>query len=187
MSASLGASTIRLQVRRHAGAGGRAIRVGRRAELVLDRLEVQPGAKVTLSNRAGFEYHGVSVPEAVYVKNLILHPDAVLNTGLQTLYYETVKDEDGNTLDPNNLPGGRQIVDVPLLGFSLGIIAMNDTTAPPFNEFDVRVRQRLRDSPMRRNAGATGSARTTAPRRTPPRARKGRSGDWRTPVFPATV
>jgi hypothetical protein len=108
---------------------------------------VERGAKVTLTNRPGLQYRfDTSHPETVYVKNLVLHAGSVLNTGLQTLYYENLLDENGNALDPNDLPGGRQIIDVPLLGFSLGNIGMDDTTPSPFNEFDVRVRERVTPS-----------------------------------------
>jgi len=103
---------------------------------VLDTLEIKPGAKLNLSNRPGFDFHqGSAHPETVYVRNLILHQGAILNTALQTLYYESLIME-----------ADSQIVDQPLLGFSLGIIAMNDQTPPPFNEFDIRVRRRLRDT-----------------------------------------
>ncbi|HRY71535.1 MAG TPA: right-handed parallel beta-helix repeat-containing protein [Phycisphaerae bacterium] len=113
---------------------------------VLDTLEIKPGAKLNLTNRPGFEFHeGLAHPEAVYVRHLILHENAVLNTALQTLYYESLTDESGNPLHPAALPGGRRIVDEPLLGFSLGIIAMNDQTASLFNEFDIRVHRRMRD------------------------------------------
>ncbi len=129
---------------------------------VLESLEIKPGAKLNLSNRAGFVFRTDTVrPETVYVKTLRLYPNAVLNTALQTLYYETLKlvlavDAEGRPTEevewtvpppfPSSFANGARIVDVPLLGFSLGIIAMNDTTTPPFNEFDIRVRKRLRDS-----------------------------------------
>ena len=51
------------------------------------------------------------------------------------IYYENL------TMDPNT----SKILDEPLLGFSLGIIAFDDTTPSPANEFDIRVRKRLRD------------------------------------------
>ena len=61
-----------------------------------------------------------------------LYPDAVLNTGLQRLYYQTLAyvDTNGQPIGSN----GAEIVDVPVLGFSLKIIAMEDD-----EEFAVRV------------------------------------------------
>jgi hypothetical protein len=107
---------------------------------VLESLAIESGAKLNLTNRQGFEYDVSSngAPETVYVKDLVLHSDAVLNAGLQRLYYQTL-----SFLDSNGAPistNGASIVDVPVLGFSLGIIAMEDDT-----EFAVRVRKRLRD------------------------------------------
>jgi hypothetical protein len=43
------------------------------------------------------------------------------------------------------LANGSRFEDIPLLGFSLAIIAMDDTTPSPHNEFDIRVRKRLTD------------------------------------------
>jgi len=101
---------------------------------VLEELEILPNAKLNLTDRQGFEFHGPGVPETVYVKNLILRQNAVLNTALQPLYYENITMEEGS-----------RIADEPLLGFSLGVIAMNDPTPSPSNEFDIRVRKRLAD------------------------------------------
>ncbi|QOJ14699.1 MAG: hypothetical protein HRU75_08630 [Planctomycetia bacterium] len=97
----------------------------------LDVLEVRPGAKVNLTNRQGFVFQppGSPYPEAMYVRQLILRENAVLNLGLQRLYYQSIVVE-----------AGAQIVDIPVLGFSLKVIAMEDAT-----EFDVRVRMRRRD------------------------------------------
>ncbi len=96
----------------------------------LEKLEVLAGAKVNLTNRQGFDFTpGSGLPEALYVKELVLHPGAVLNTGLQRLYYQTL------TMDDT-----AELTDVPVLGFSLKVIAMEDGT-----EFAVRVRRRLRD------------------------------------------
>jgi len=98
---------------------------------VLESLEILPGAKLNLTNRQGlvFQDPGISTPETVYVKDLVLRENATLNTALQALYYETL-----------TMEAGSEIVDVPLLGFSLKIIAMEDD-----NEFAVRIRKRLRD------------------------------------------
>ncbi len=107
---------------------------------VLETLEVRSGAKVNLTNRQGFEFAVSSngLPETVYVKELKLYPDAVLNTGLQRMYYQNLRLVDSNGFDMSS--NGAEIVDVPLLGFSLKIIAMEDE-----EEFAVRVRRRLRD------------------------------------------
>jgi len=98
---------------------------------VLDSLEIEPGAKLNLTNRDGFVYQDpqIATPETVYVKDLVLHENATLNLALQTLYYETL------TMEP-----GSAIVNIPLLGFSLKQIDMEDDT-----EFDVRIRKRVRD------------------------------------------
>ncbi len=114
---------------------------------VLEQLEILEDAKLNLTDRQGFEFNTNGAPETVYVKNLILHPDAVLNTALQRMYYQSIEYIDTNgqpiDVDTNGDPvedNGSTITDVPLLGFSLGIIAMEDDT-----EFAVRVRTRLRD------------------------------------------
>ena len=118
-----------------------------------ERLEVTPNAKVNLTNRPSFVFQqqDPNLPEAVYVKELKLDPNAILNTGLQRLYYQKLVDENGLDLtrDPNNpaapMSNGSRIVDYPLLGFSLKVITFEDIAAPPHDEFTVRVRQRLRD------------------------------------------
>jgi hypothetical protein len=116
---------------------------------VLEELEILQDAKLNLTNRQGFEYDVSSngLPETVYVKDLLLHPNAVLNTALQRLYYQTLSHINSNgdpiDLDTNGDPvedNGAEIIDIPLLGFSLAVIAMEDQT-----EFDVRVRIRVRD------------------------------------------
>jgi len=113
---------------------------------VLERLELQENAKLNLTNRQGFRYQNPldPLPETVYVKELVMGPNSVLNTALQTMYYKRLIDPSGTVLlrnpdDPEApLPNGARFTDIPLLGFSLGIIAMNDQT-----EFDVRVCKRL--------------------------------------------
>lgn len=121
---------------------------------VLETLEIFPDAKVNLTNRQGFVFHlpcspqpCVTLPEALYVKKIKMHPGAVLNTGLQRMYYQMLVDENGAALIPDaGVPGSynlgtRRIVDIPLLGFSLKVIAMEDET-----EFNVRIRTRVRDA-----------------------------------------
>jgi len=96
---------------------------------VLQKLELEPSAKLNLTNRQGFDFNpGLTIPDTVYVRQLILNPGSVLNVAGQRLYYQELIG------DPT------QIVDQPLLGFSLGIIGMNDDT-----EFDVRLTTRLTD------------------------------------------
>ncbi len=116
---------------------------------VLERLELKAGAKLNLTNRQGFGYVGGHEPETVYVKELVLGENAVLNTALQTSYYQRLMDSDGSELirdwnDPYApLANGSRFQDIPLLGFSLGVIGMNDQKASPHNEFDIRGRKRL--------------------------------------------
>lgn len=109
----------------------------------LEKLTILANAKVNLTNRPGFEFQdpSIPVPEAMYVRQIVMHPGAVLNTGLQRLYYQTLVDENGGALNPLNPGGGRQILDHPLLGFSLKVITMEDDT-----EFAVRVDRRIRDA-----------------------------------------
>jgi hypothetical protein len=117
------------------------------ANWVIDRLEVTPGSRVNLTNRPGFDYQSSTASETMYVEELVLHPDAVLNTGLQSLYYKDLILFGGSCADSENgciwdgvtpFDNGADIVDVPLLGFSLIRIDMEDDT-----EFDVRVRKRV--------------------------------------------
>jgi hypothetical protein len=123
---------------------------------VLEQLILDQNAKLNLTNRQGFEFQDFTDPnigdwETVYVKELVMGPNAVLNTGRQTLYYQSLVDLNGVELirDPNYpsapLANGSRFEDILLFGFSLGIIAMDDPTPSLHNEFDIRVRKRLRD------------------------------------------
>jgi probable HAF family extracellular repeat protein len=95
----------------------------------LEKLTLEHGTKLNLTNRQGFDFTpGSSIPEALYIKTLELGAGSLLNTGLQRIYYQTLVNNGGS------------FVDFPLLGFSLKVIAMNDQT-----EFDVRVQKRIRD------------------------------------------
>ena len=61
---------------------------------VLKTLEILPDCKLSLTNRQHFDFQlDPNHPETVYVHTLKLHPGAVLNTALQTLYYENLVDE----------------------------------------------------------------------------------------------
>ncbi len=101
---------------------------------VLETLEVKTGSRLNLTNRPGLDFHPeASAPDTVYVRNLILRQNAVLNTSFQTLYCESL-----------TMEAGAEIVDEPLLGFSLGIIKMDDPEPrPEFNEFGIRLHKRL--------------------------------------------
>jgi predicted outer membrane repeat protein len=81
------------------------------------RLELIADAKLNLTNRFDFHtpYDSGGEDEALYVKQLILGPDSVLNTAFNHLCYETL------TMDPT-----AQVVNIPLLGFSLVNISLND-------------------------------------------------------------
>lgn len=97
----------------------------------LEKLEIEPGAKLTLTNRQGFVFQdpGITTPETLYVKDLILGDNSTLDLGLQRIYYQTLTQGLSS-----------QIISTPLLGFSLVVIGMESDT-----EFDVRVRKRITD------------------------------------------
>ncbi len=124
---------------------------GYQDEWAFEQLEIRDDAKVNLTNRSGFDFQDAHTPEALYVTELKLHPHAVLNTGMQRLYYQRLVDEQGLELDHDQynpgapLSNGSRIVDIPLLGFSLKVITFEDNTPPPNDEFTIRVRTRLRD------------------------------------------
>ncbi len=82
----------------------------------IDRMELVEGAKLNLTNRFDFQepYDQDGAYEVLYVKELILGPNSVLNTAYNQLYYGHL------TGDPN------QIVNVPLLGYSLNNISFDD-------------------------------------------------------------
>ncbi|MFC1795418.1 hypothetical protein ACFL3Q_17760, partial [Planctomycetota bacterium] len=124
---------------------------------------LKESTKLNLTNRQGFEFQNFNDPhidpdiltdiETVYIKELVMGPNSVLNTAFQTLYYEKLLDPNGNELVRNlddpfaPLDNEARFKDIPLLGFSLSIIAMDDQ-----NEFDIRVRRRLREKSSRDNA-----------------------------------
>ncbi len=91
----------------------------------LDRLELVEGAKLNLTNRFDFQspYDLGGEHEVLYVRELVLGPNSLLNTAYNRLYCETL------TMDPT-----AEVVNVPLLGFSLNNIAFDDE-----NDFRTRV------------------------------------------------
>jgi hypothetical protein len=116
---------------------------------LLERLEVREGARVNLVDVAS----SGSPLDAVYVRNLVLHPMSVLNLGYSKLYYENmwlVNEATGSeepcvepiTPGSHLFTNGSRLINIPLLGFSLAIIHMDDETQSPYNEFDQRVRIR---------------------------------------------
>jgi hypothetical protein len=92
----------------------------------IDRLELVEGAKLNLTNRFDFQapYESGGDDEVLYVKQLILGPNSILNTAFNRLYYETL------IMDPT-----AQVISVPLLGFSLNNITFEDE-----NDFLTRVK-----------------------------------------------
>ncbi|UCG59578.1 MAG: right-handed parallel beta-helix repeat-containing protein, partial [Phycisphaerales bacterium] len=83
----------------------------------IDRLELGRGVEVTLANRFNFQppYHSRRDDEVLYVRELVLGPDSVLDMAFNRLYYETL------TQDP-----AANIVNVPLLGFALDKMDFGD-------------------------------------------------------------
>lgn len=92
----------------------------------IDKLELVAGAKLNLTNRFDFQapYDAGGDYEVLYVKDLILGPGSVLNLAFNRLYYENL------TMDSS-----AQIINVPLLGFSLHVIGLDDE-----NDFLTRVK-----------------------------------------------
>ncbi|MHC4501411.1 MAG: hypothetical protein ACYS21_20160, partial [Planctomycetota bacterium] len=95
------------------------------ATWTIERLELIDGAKLTLTNRFGFQppYDFGGEYEVLYVKSLILGEDSIFNTSFSHVYYGSL------TMEPN-----ANTRNEPLLGFSLTNIALDDET-----EFIVRV------------------------------------------------
>ena len=120
---------------------------------LLEELVVLPSARLNLIDTD--LTNGNRELEAVYVKDLILYPNCILNIGLAKLYYEEiwlVDNVGGYTLlseEPVSdvvFENGSSILNIPLLGYSLVVISMDDeTTAVNKNEFDLRVSTRIKD------------------------------------------
>jgi len=87
----------------------------------VDTLEILDDGRMDIVNEEF--YSNSPIPEAVYVRDLVLGDNAILNTGFQRVYYETL-----------TMGAGAQIVDIPLLGFSLGVIDFEDEC-----DYDLRV------------------------------------------------
>jgi hypothetical protein len=83
----------------------------------IERLELIEGAKLNLANRYDFQppYDSGGGDEVLYVKELILRENSVLNTAFNRVYYETL------TTEPNAV-----ISHEPFIGFSLTNIALDD-------------------------------------------------------------
>lgn len=87
----------------------------------IEQLTIAEDAKVNLTNR--FDFNNGDMDEVLYVKELIMEPNSVLNTAFNRIYY------DNENIDPT-----AEVKNVPLLGFSLTNIALNNA-----NEFMIRV------------------------------------------------
>ncbi|MCP4257484.1 MAG: hypothetical protein GY774_08145 [Planctomycetes bacterium] len=92
----------------------------------IDRLELVAGAKLNLTNRFDFQapYDSGGDCEVLYVKELLLGPNSILNLAFNRLYYENL-----------TMHASAQIVNIPLLGFSLHNISFDDE-----NDFLTRVK-----------------------------------------------
>lgn len=92
----------------------------------IEEFKLEPGAKVNLTNRFDFQspYNSGGDDEILYVRHLILEPNSVLNTAFNRLYYEDLE-----------MDSTAQVVNIPLLGFSLNNISFDDE-----NDFLTRVK-----------------------------------------------
>jgi hypothetical protein len=97
--------------------GPRTVPVSDPISWTLEELVLAPEAKLNLTNRFDFQYPFDSggEQEVLYVRNLVLGEGAILNTAFNRIYYE-------------NLDAAETAVikNVPLLGFSLNMIALDD-------------------------------------------------------------
>jgi hypothetical protein len=85
----------------------------------IEELRLKAGAKINLTNRFDFQwpYDADGENEVLYVKNLVLEEGAVLNTAFNRICYEQW-----------HADAGAVVKNVPLLGFSLNNIALDDAT-----------------------------------------------------------
>ena len=124
---------------------------------VIDTLRLEAEALANLTDRPGMIYYG-PLGEGIYVKHLYLEPNAILNLGFQRLYYHHLYIEDAGgvaiewlaTDGPNDYPAGgfsngSAFKNIPLLGFPLEVIEMNDLTPHVNNEVDIRISYLLSD------------------------------------------
>jgi len=88
----------------------------------IEQLELVEGAKLNLTNR--FDFGNGGPYEVMYVKQLVLGDNSVLNTAFNRLYCENINKAETAT-----------IKNIPFLGFSLDNIACDDET-----EFIIRVK-----------------------------------------------
>ena len=115
----------------------------------LDRLQLPPNAKLNILER--FETQDPNAtgghPEVLYVRELAMGASATLNAGLTRVYYELLTDDLGNPLGPPNSEGylsnGARLADVPVLGFSLVEVNMENDC-----EFLVRVQTDVEEPPV---------------------------------------
>jgi len=92
----------------------------------IERLELVEGANLTLTNRDDYQppYDQDGENEVLYVRELILGPNSILDTAFNRVYYETLVRADS-----------AQVVNNPLLGFSLDGLTLDDE-----DEFNDRVK-----------------------------------------------
>ncbi|MHC4573806.1 MAG: hypothetical protein ACYS76_06695, partial [Planctomycetota bacterium] len=111
----------------------------------VEGMELIKGAKLTLTNRFAFQppFDPGTDDDVFYVKELILREDSVFNTSFNRVYCGSL------TVEPN-----ASIVNVPLLGFSLIRIALDDDT-----EFIHRVTHNNLEHPEDPNYNRTHAAR----------------------------
>ncbi len=83
----------------------------------IEELHLADWAKLNLTNRFDFQppFDSGGESEVLYVKNLVLDEGAVLNTAFNRIYYENL-----------SLAANATVKNIPLLGFSLNMIAFND-------------------------------------------------------------
>jgi len=114
---------------------------------IIEELHLVDWAKLNLTNRFDFQppFDSGGESEVLYVKNLILDEGAILNTAFNRIYYENM-----------SLAETAIIKNIPLLGFSLNIIAFNDDI-----EFLARVSHNNFEHPVNRDFDRTHVKRVT--------------------------
>ena len=87
------------------------------ASWTLQQVELRPHTKLNLTNRSDYQppYDSGGEDEVLYVKELILRQNSILNTSYQRVYYETL------IVEPNAV-----ITNEPMLDYSLTNIALDD-------------------------------------------------------------